>query len=69
MTINTTCLKRIYEKLITNANRNGLKGQNRNTERWEWKIDSFFFFYMWLKVFDFCVIFSATEKMAKPAAA
>ena len=45
----------MYEKLITNADRNGLKGQNRNTERWEWEIDSFFF-YMWLKVFDFCVI-------------
>lgn len=31
--------------------------------------DRLIFFYMWLKVFDFCVIFTATEKMAKPAAA
>lgn len=34
----------MYEKLMTNANRNGLKGQNRNTERWGWEIDSHFFF-------------------------
>lgn len=46
----------MYEKLMTNANRSGLKGQNRNTERWGWEIDSHFFFYVWLKIFDFCVI-------------